>query len=333
MRLLFLLLLTVTCSKNGYAQFTEIKRIELPDNYLIGDIQSIDVLGESFLITDMQEQVFLFEADTDKLIRLDPENCFPGFDLKPIHTFHLADSSIFLINTTLPGYRFEADGSCQGSVHEDFIQVIPYRLAIDENEKGYFYTLRSFPNQPLQLRKYHKSGRLIKEATLIKPPFPEFNYRFVGGGTAAQDGVLYYILPSGVELNRYDIERGVQLESIPFEPDYKPAIDEDISEDPFSPQMFKDLGEIMDDHYIVISMFKLSEKNLLLQTKFKAGENVKYGVHLFNRKSGQIEKKSYIFEQKFLFARGNRAYQVVDERMESDILLNPGIAVYEFTGN
>ncbi|MDR9418609.1 hypothetical protein [Gracilimonas sp.] len=330
--IILVLLILIAFSVDGVAQFTEIKRIQLPDNHLIGSIMGIDVLGNSFLITDMQEQVFLFKDGTDELIPLNPEDCFPGFDFKPIHTFHLADSSIFLINASLPGYRFEADGSCRGSVEDDFIQVPPGKLAVDDDEdRNHFYTLRAFPNQPLRFKSYQETGRLVGESELIKPKFPNFINRFESGGTAVHDGILYYMLPSGAEIYRYDIKRNVSIESIPFEPEYRTAIDVDISADPS--QITKDLDEIRDDHYWVSSMFKLSEEYVLIQTHFREGEEYKYGIHFINLKTNEVEEQYAIFEQSFSFARDNKAYRVFDERMEDDNVLNPGIVVYEFTGN
>ena len=315
---------------DGYTQFTEIRRVQLPENHLIGGIKTLDVLGESYLITDWRQQVFLYKEGTSELVRLNPEDCFPGFDLQPIHTFHQADSSIFLINATLPGYRFKADGSCKGSVDKDFVQVTPNRLAVDQQEKEYFYTIISYPRQSLRMRKYLQNGRLLKETELIKPPFPVFNYRFEGGGIVVQNGILYYMLPSGAKLYRYDIERDTHLENIPFVPDYKPVIDEDISADPFPSQIAKDLGEIMDYHYKVISMHKLSEKYLLIQTSFKEGEKVQYGLHLFNMETNKIEEQYAVFEHLFSFARNNKTYRIDDRQVSDENMLNPEIVVYEF---
>lgn len=331
MRLLFLLFISITFSVNSFAQFTEIKRMELPENHLIGGIATLDVLGESFLITDMQQQVFLYKEGSDKLEKLNPGECFPGFDFQPIHTFHLADSSVFLINAALPGYRFEADGSCRGSVQKDFIQVRPNRLAVNQKERGYFYTLVSYPQQPLKMRKYKETGHLVKEAELIKPSFPVFNYRFEGGGTIAQDGILYYMLPSGKNLNRYDTRREVHLESIAFSLKYRDAMEEDISADPFSPRMVKDITQVTNEHYLVRSMFKLSHRYLLIQTHFRQGDKSRYGIHLFDMESNAFDEKSFILESPFKFARDHRAYRIDDRRMENEKVLNPGILVYEFT--
>ncbi|WP_421773937.1 hypothetical protein [Gracilimonas sp.] len=181
------------------------------------------------------------------------------------------------------------------------------------------------------MRKYEETGRLVKEAELINPPFPAFNYRFEGGGTAVQNGILYYILPSGAKLYRYDLERDTHLESIPFVPDYKPVMDEDISSDPFPTQIAKDLGEIMDNHYKVISMYKLSERYLLIQTSFKEGEKVQYGVHLFDMETNKIEEQYAVFGQLFSFARNNKAYRIDDRKVSDENMLNPEIVVYEFT--
>ena len=315
---------------HSFAQFTERNRIELPENYLIGGINSIDVLGKSFLITDVQQQVFLYEEGSSELVKLNPENCFPGFDLQPIHAFHLADSSIFLINAALPGYRFEADGSCRGSVQKDFIQVRSNRLAVNQQERGYLYTLVSYPEQPLKMRKYRETGHLVKEAELIKPPFPVFNYRFEGGGTVAHDGVLYYMLPSGKNLNRYDTKREVHLESIAFNPKYRDAMAEDISADPFSARMVKDITEVTNKHYLVRSMFKLSHRYLLIQTHFREGDKSRYGIHLFDTDSNVFEEKNFILESPFSFVRNGKVYRIDDKRMENEEVLNPAIVVYEF---
>lgn len=308
--------------------FTKQTEIRLPDNHLIGNIEALDVWGDSFLISDtfQQQQVYLYKKGSDALIRLDPEKCFPGFTYHPIHAFHLADESLFLVNAALPGYRFKPDGSCLGDVKKGFTPVSKKHVAV--GEIGDFFTLQMIPNGEVFLSQYDETGEPVEEANVGKQPLPHFNYRFEGGGTVFHDGIIYYMWSSGKFMYRYDVERKQLLDKVSFDPSYASAINKDIPNDPFSEAMFKTIDNTLSAHYVIHSVFKLSEKFLLIQTSFRENESRMYGIHVLDLNTLEI-KEVIITDQPFIFARDGKAYRVNDHREEGEGLLNPSIMVYD----
>ena len=239
--------------------FTKHTEIFLPDNHLIGNIEALDVFGDSYLIADtfQQQQIYLYKERSDDLVRLDPEGCFPGFTYHPINAFHLADQSLFLVNSGLPGYRFKPDGSCLGDVKKGFIQVHKKDIAVGSAED--FFTIRMMPNGEIILDQYAYTGKPLEEMKLGAHPLPHFNYRYEGGGIVFYDGIIYYMLSSGKVMYRYDVERNQLLEEISFDPSYASAITKDIPNAPFSNAMVKALNNRLSAHYVIHSVFKLSQ--------------------------------------------------------------------------
>ncbi|MDR9416641.1 MAG: hypothetical protein RI564_10175 [Gracilimonas sp.] len=312
--------------------FTKKSEITLPDNHLIGNIEGLDVWGDSFLINDtfQQQQVYLYKKGSDALVRLDPAECFPGFKYDPIHAFHLDGESLFLVNAALPGYRFKPNGDCLGNVEKGFTPVHKRHIAVGENEE--FFTLRMMPDGEVLLTQYDETGEPEEEVNVGKHPLPHFNYRFEGGGIAFHEGVLFYMLAAGKVIYRYDVERKRLLKEISFEPSYASVITNDIPGDPFSNVMFKAIDNTLSAHFVIHSVFKLSETFLLIQTSFRENESRMHGIHLLNLSTLKI-KEMMITEQPFIFARGGKAYQINDQREEDGDMLNPGITVFEFIEN
>jgi hypothetical protein len=324
--LLFSIILVTQAFSQSEKAFTKKLELTLPDNHLIGAIEWLDVLGDSYLITDFQQQVFLFKEGTDNLKKLDPRECFPGFKFQPIHTFHLADSSLFLFNAGLPGYRFKSNGDCLGSVKKGFIPVPKQHIALGKNDD--FFTIQLQPNEEVILNQYDKNGTRINKYEIKETIFPEFNFRFLGGGLVLHDGIIYYMLTSGEALHRFDIDNERQLDAIEFSPSYASVMRKDISKDPFSGRMIKEIDKIVTEHYVVHSIFKLSDRFLLIQTSFRENDERRYGLHFLDLRTQEIGE-AIIEKQPFIFARDNKAYRINDQREENTGILNPGITIYK----
>lgn len=325
-RLAFLILFSVLIVSNSFAQFTWQKTIQLPTNYLIGDIHTLNVFGNSFLFIDMNEQVFMYREGDDELTKLNPEDCYPGFKLQPIEIFHLPDGSIFLVNAGLPGYRFSANGSCLGIVEKDFAPAYHNQIEVDEN--GNIYTLTTGTQRSVILNIHDQTGKPIDTLKLNKSKFPEFDNRYKGGGMIIHDQIIYYIFSSGGTIQSFDLKSEEHLNQITFKPDYKPVISEDFPPNPY--EAIKKLRDIMENHYVVMEMFRISENEAVIQTQFQQEGKNKYGLHKVSLVDKEISLLT-MMDTPFYYAGSGRGYKIVDTRLDDKDAINPVIEVFSFT--
>lgn len=103
--------------------FDRVRTLTLDDRVDIAEFSSfdIDAVGRMALTDNILRKAYLFDAEGNLSATLGPSACFPGFQLNPIAIRFGWNSSVFLVNSGIWGFRFQADGRCIGLPHDAFI--------------------------------------------------------------------------------------------------------------------------------------------------------------------------------------------------------------------
>jgi hypothetical protein len=114
---------TSTQSPPEIAGFDWVRTITLDERVDIAEFSSIDIdaVGRMAMTDNILRKAYLFDADGKLSAALDPAACFPGYPFNPISIRFGWNSSLFLVNSGIWGFRFHADGRCIGLPHDAFI--------------------------------------------------------------------------------------------------------------------------------------------------------------------------------------------------------------------
>jgi hypothetical protein len=212
-----------------------------------------------------------------------------------------------------------------GIVEKGFAPAYHHQTAVDEG--GNIYTLTPKVESPNTLTIHDQTGSPEKEFDLATNEFPEFDRRYKGGGMIIQDQLLYYMYSSGKDIQLFDLRQEENLAKIPFRPEYKPPINKDFPPDPY--EAIRKLRSIMEEHYIISEVYKISDSTALIQTQFQIDGEGKFGLHKMNLITKEVSLMTTL-DSPFIFAADNKGYRIEDDRMEDENTLNPKIVVYSF---
>ena len=212
--------------EEGFSRyFRPVRRVQLADSVFLRDIWSIEVSSSGRILVlegGDPAAVFLFEPDGDFVRQLQPEVCVPDFGWRPIHAKFFDDDSILVANTGgTGGFRFDADGICEGRF--DLGAVLPRSLGVGPGGQvhllgvDYGYYLESFmPNTGVSTR--HE----------IQTDYLEFvRYIPIGGVVAGRDGSVYLAMPYSPLVHLLSPGE-TQLQSLGKAPRYYRQIKEDF---------------------------------------------------------------------------------------------------------
>lgn len=215
---------SLCCPALAQGRFELADEVRFPESLFMGNVTALDVAENGdLLVTDQfGERLYLFRSDGTLLRELDPTECHPGYETKPLGAYFGPDF-ILMLNAATWGFRFGRSGECLGDVDESFRA----RRSTDITESGEIVSVFGNPGEPLRLRQMDATGKMLTEIPLFEVPFPNAARRFQGGALVALDDGFLLAQSVSPHVYRFDAD-GTVVETWSEEPNGYQPLDGDI---------------------------------------------------------------------------------------------------------
>ena len=294
---------------NFSPKLTEIKSIHIPNDILIGGIQSFDFMDGNFVFTDdISAKTFLYHNKSENFIKLNPATCHPGFVNQPLHSVY-NNQSILITNAQIQGYFFTHDGECSQIVYERFIA--PFFIT------GYmdgFIGFTWLPNSiDLTIHHYDENGRISHTGTFTDISKPVLSLKLEGGGVAKSNNYIYLSTSASSHVYRYDPKNHTMEKFAKGYSEVYRSPQQDINEERFMQNYLREMQRL-GEFNPVMGLFAFSEE-YLLQTFLDRTEN-RLLAHYINLASGHSTLLQFPDDVRVIGAADQKIYALRSEEQK-----------------
>lgn len=326
--ILLVSLVTVNRSQEENTIFEEYfnytQTVKFRDDILIGAISFLDVSNDGrLLITDQisNKVILLNGTGESKLNELSVDDCYPGFNWRPIYA-KFSVNEILLLNSIPWGFRFSHTGECQKIMDKEFIAPLHINFLNDGKIVGFYNEHEPY------LALMNKEGVTIKKFGEYNKDFINFLYRYEGGGVICdKDDNIYQISPYNWEISKYS-SNGKFIGKIGTKPTLFRQIEKDLSSSPA--EVLKEFDSIINGKTLVHSIHLLSTLRILVQYTIINYSGTKFFLQVLNLEGEQIIPKLIEIQEPVLCAKNSKIYLSHQPEMLNGNLPNPEIKVYDY---
>jgi len=295
------------------------------DTLLIAEIAHMDVGPTGrLLVTDLRGgQVLLFDSTGTLQASLNPEDCHPGFNFRPLTAHFGGNAFIFVQNSGGRwGFRFSEEGVCLGAADADYSGT-PF---FDIDPSGTLYGVN-----PLQsgvaahrvLRRMDASGKVEEEFTFPQARLPEATRRWIGGGLIADGAHIFYVSTPDKEILKLSVD-GDLAGKIASRNRWFRYASEDLPANTM--EAFKSFGRWGHGLSGAKNLFELTDETVMVQ--YQKGAEVGYQIFT---KDGELIAEEFGFDFRELFLYGSRSlvYRVIQPGLDAHgTIPNPYLEVF-----
>lgn len=270
------------------------KTIPIPDSLFIGEVSFLDIYDDKLLITDTQlNQILLFD-NINGWTKLNPAECYPGFNFSPIEAHFNKDGKIFLTNSGIWGFRYDSDQKCLGEANRKF--RAPQRFDFNKNIVGI-----SNDNQKTFVTGWDETGLPIKLYFSFENKYKNADNRLNLGGVVEDSQNIYVV--NSLEPILYKYEKiNSSLKKREFHHSSYEKLTNDLPENINSPNFMKKAQELFSNYSMNYYLFSINEFNLALVVRKSAKERRGYNYHCYIFSKSNLELVEYkVFKKKIVF--------------------------------
>lgn len=323
-------LLLVACvvdaqTDNVNKYFRKTMTVSLSDKVIIGEISTLDVYKEKFLVVDaIGKTTCLFNSHGVLLKRLNADHCYPGFNFSPLNAEFSQSGTILMTNSAPWGLRFDQGGNCSGGMDRYFVAPLNFCFS----RTGFLYGYFLGEDRPY-LSKMDTLGKTLK-----KIPFPaklkNLASRIEGGGIFSDSNGLIYVSDS-VDPTVFEFNEDLaQVGELNDAPSHYRKIQSDIGyfhRDPSG--LMRAVSKAMKDNTFIRGIFLLEKGRILVQYV----NSRRYMAQIIDLKGDPVIKENIVCTSPFVQAKDGLGYQVRQpEPTKSGMLPNPQIVVFKYIG-
>ena len=315
---------STVCFAQDTTPFFELDhRIVLGEDVLISSIRSLKILpnGQLLLIDTQGSQVVVIDRNGALVKNLDPADCHPGFELRPIGVAVNA-KYIFLTNSSPWGYVFNSDESCYSAVDVSFRPSFAFTFVSDSLLAGIYHVRGERPH----IQWFDQKGAMLEKLDFPETDFPNADHRMEAGGILSVGDDIWWAPPISHHLFRIRDGKIQDFDPTVFYDLGHPS--EDIPE-VLNPSLFKKVGQILKEARRNEGVFLLPDGKLLLQYHNPGDGTIRVIADPDNLKDFRIEQSDFVF----LEVHGEFAYAVGPPELNEDGSdTNYVIDVYRYVG-
>lgn len=309
--------------KNFALYFKFHKEIKIPNNIILGNIETIDAFqNNKLLILDgIGSEVYLINTNNDVIKKLNPEICNPGFHWRPLYTFFDKKGLIYIVNSAPWGFRFGKNGECIGPMDNTFLAT--YSIAFTSKNKIIGYYTTSDGNY---LKVMDENGVEDSRFGLFPEEFKNLIKRFEYGGIVIDKfDNLYQLNANNPKIFKYDKTKNKIKEFVHY-PSYYRAVKEDLPSD--VKKIFTSLPRITGEKTLSQKIFLLDDDKIAIQLYHK--KTFSYGLEIFDLEGRYLLDKEITFNTPIKNAKNGLIYfEYQKDADRNGNLENPSILIYQ----
>ena len=314
---------TVCFAQDTSSAFQLVDQIVLSEDVMVSSIRSLRILpnGELLLVDALGSQLVVVNRDGSLVRNLDPADCHPGFELRPIGVAVNA-KYIFLTNSSPWGYVFNSDESCYSAVDVSFRPSFAFTFVSDILLAGIYHVRGERPH----IQWFDQKGAMLEKLDFPETDFPNADHRMEAGGILSVGDDIWWAPPISHHLFRIRDGKIQDFDPTLFYDLGHPS--EDIPE-VLNPSLFKKVGQILKEASQNEGVFLLPDGKLLLQYHNPGDGTIRVIADPDNLKDFRIEQSDFVF----LEVHGEFAYAVGPPELSEDGSdTNYVIDVYRYVG-
>lgn len=299
----FLLFTSGVAFQSDIFHLKESKVITIPDTLPIGEVSFIDVYQDKVLLTDNSlGNVYLYDSEVWR--KLNPEECHPGFQFRPIEAHFGKSNDIFISNTGIWGFRFENDGKCLGEAHKDF--RAPQRFDLNENIVGLSNTI-----EKSIVTKWTADGKFLDTLFTIPNRFKSAEFRLSIGGIIVSDEFVYAINALDPIIYKFDLEtKTLMSKKFSIQNYIEPR--KDLPTEARSVEFMKEAQKFLKTHSMNYNLYEINETNILLVVRNFVEEKFYYNSYLFDKLTLKLIG-DFVVKNRLVYAGENQVVYVYRE--------------------
>ncbi len=242
--------------------FEPVGLITLSDSVLHGNIQWIDIDDEgNLLVAEYYSRVVLYDARGNLKRVLNPEDCHPGYNHRPLRARFDRSGGIVVASNTIPaGMIYNDKGNCLHSI--DLFSFNPSEIVAGLSEEVFVYS-----NLPDKIEIYGVTAAQEKRLIFEDDAFSEYNFRIKGINQLASVGDLHLAFSQHQNplVSLISIETR-EIKEIGEVPEYYRPITRDVSPGPMTTeQLFAEFRVIGEGKSTTLGMLVLSDEILVVR--------------------------------------------------------------------
>ena len=303
--------------------FIKINSIVLPEEIIVGGINSIDVnaSGDIIILDEIGQQVLLYKRKTNTFKKLDTSKKNPGLKWYPLGCFFNKKNEIYVIANNM-GLIFDNEGEFLRKMDDEFISSKKLCFLKNGDIIGCYSKYNKGP-----LKRMNPFGKRKNSFGYSPENYESINYRIEGGGLVCDNNdFIYHNFVSGPEIYVYNSNDSLINIIDRFSKRYD-KIRTKVLKRISDPKSFvMDLIPAIKSSAISQNLFLLRDDLLLLQM-FDRGDKV---IELIRTNGNLYSKEPIKVDDFFVFAKDGYAYRSYQpEPDKKGNLPNPIIEVYK----
>ncbi len=311
---MLVLVFALILNQNSYCQtdlgdsFRYHRSFSISSDLTLSDITTLlPITSGRFVISDqLQNRLLMIDTDGKLVKDMNPEACFPGFQLQPIQFQSLQNGDLYLVNSGYSGFRFKADGSCIGLPDDtfrtpDFISPTRYDGFVSQFKR------------PNDIQFVHMDDRGRTKSILFSQNYKHKNidFRMMFGGHTLTANNLFFVMPSSTSLYRYD---GINVSEFAFRHRDAPSVQRDIS----SPMNLPELQAVFVEKAMTVGVHTLDEGAILQVISIPTDQpTVRYALVVWDEDGNLLSSNSRT-HQRVLAAQDGKLYTLQPGKSERD---------------